>query len=39
MLPVVQAGTFAALWIVQFVVLDKVIFRHSAATGRLSTSA
>lgn len=38
-LPVVQAGTFAALWIVQFVVLDKVIFRHSAATGRLSTSA
>lgn len=38
-LPVVQAGTFAALWIVQFVVLDKVIFRHSAATGPLSTSA
>jgi putative flippase GtrA len=26
-LPVVQAGTFAALWVVQFVVLDRVIFR------------
>lgn len=25
-LPVVQAGTFALLWVVQFVVLDRVIF-------------
>jgi len=28
-LPVVQAGTFAILWVVQFVVLDRVIFRPS----------
>jgi putative flippase GtrA len=25
-LPVVQAGTFAVLWVVQFIVLDRVIF-------------
>jgi putative flippase GtrA len=26
-LPIVQAGTFGLLWIVQFVVLDRVVFR------------
>jgi hypothetical protein len=29
----VQAGTFAALWVVQFVVLDRVIFRGAARTA------
>ena len=31
-LPMVQAGTFAVLWVVQFVVLDRVIFRPTATS-------
>jgi putative flippase GtrA len=41
-LPVVQVGTFAALWVVQFVVLDRVIFRappRSRATPSASLHA
>ena len=34
-LPLVQAGTFAALWVVQFVVLDRVIFRTPRARVRV----
>jgi putative flippase GtrA len=38
-LPVVQAGTFAALWVVQFVMLDRVIFRApTVAVPRPETS-
>jgi putative flippase GtrA len=33
-LPVVQAGTFAALWVGQFLVLDRVIFRAGPAASR-----
>ena len=37
-LPVAEAGTFAALWVVQFVLLDRLIFRAHAMrhqrTGR-----
>ena len=32
-LPMAEAGTFAALWIVQFVLLDRVIFRTARTTS------
>lgn len=37
-LPLANVATFAALWIVRFVLLDRVIFAHPAPTGRAAAT-